>query len=58
MWNKRKCGCKPHRGLGTYGPMLIALGIGLILAYIIPYYILIILLGIGLVVAGVVFLRK
>ncbi len=58
MWNKRKCGCRPRRGFCTYGPILIALGIGLMLAYIIPYYLLIILLGIGLIAGGVILLRK
>lgn len=58
MWNKRKCGRPPQHGLGSCGSVLIALGVGLILAYIIPYYILIIMLGTGLVLGGIFSFRK
>lgn len=51
MWKKRCCGCKrPRRPIGH---ILVALGVGLFLAYIIPYYLLIALLGIALIVAGI-----
>ena len=40
------------------GPFLIAIGAGILLAYIIPYYILIMLLGIAFVVAGVCVINK
>lgn len=58
MLGRRKNGCGRCRRFGGYGPVLIALGIGLILAYLIPYYILIVILGAGLVTAGVVFSGK
>lgn len=50
MW-RQKCKCrKPMRPVGH---VLIALGIGLLLAYIIPYYLLIALLGIALICLGI-----
>ncbi|MEG1442293.1 MAG: hypothetical protein RSB38_07390 [Oscillospiraceae bacterium] len=50
MWcKKRKCK-KPMRPIGH---ILVALGVGLFLAYIIPYYLLIALLGIALIGVGI-----
>ncbi|MBS6832988.1 MAG: hypothetical protein SPH44_08700 [Eubacteriales bacterium] len=43
---RNRCGC-------SVGRLLIAIGAGLMLAYIIPYYLLIIILGIGLIAAGI-----
>lgn len=56
---KRKCSKnKPRCGAALIGPMLIALGIGVFLAYIIPNYILIALFGIALIAAGIKFVCK
>lgn len=57
MFFKQKCGCKKRRNF-PYGPVLISLGAGLMLAYIIPYYILVTILGVGLIIAGIFFLQK
>ncbi len=57
MWIKRNCGCKSGCRI-SIGPILITLGAGILLAYIIPYYILITLLGVALVVAGICCIRK
>ncbi len=57
MWFRRRCGCKKG-GMGIIGPILIAVGAGLILAYILPYYFLITILGIGLVAAGIHFIKQ
>ncbi len=54
--NNKKC-CKP-RPYKTIAQICIALGIGVILAYIIPYYLLISMLGIGLIVCGLMFYLK
>ena len=51
----RKC-CK--RTNKIFDVILISIGTGLFLAYIIPYYMLITLLGLSLVVAGVCHLLK
>ena len=56
MFFRKKC-CRRPNGFPT-GHILIAAGVGLMLAYIIPYYITVIIIGIGLVVAGICFLRK
>lgn len=53
MW--RRC-CKGSRF--PTGPVLIALGIGIMIAYIIPYYVLIFLLAAAFVVAGWRIIRK
>ena len=52
MWRRRNCGCRPKctRQLGS---VLIALGLGIFLAHIIPYYILITLLGVSLIGLGI-----
>ena len=55
MWRKRCCG---GRSKFPIGAILVALGVGILLAYIIPYYILITLLGIALIAAGIWFIRK
>ncbi|MEE1046587.1 MAG: hypothetical protein U0M60_04090 [Clostridia bacterium] len=55
MWRRKCCGGKNRFPTGL---MLIALGIGILLAYIIPYYVLIAMLGIGLIAAGIWFIRK
>ena len=52
MWKRRPCGCKP-RGGRQLGSILIALGLGIFLANIIPYYLLIAMLGIALIVLGI-----
>lgn len=53
--NKKRCKPRPYKAIAQ---ICIALGIGVILAYIIPYYLLITLLGIGFIVCGVVFYLK
>ncbi len=54
----RKC-CGGRRSCRfPIGPLLISIGSGILLAYIIPYYILIIMLGIALVIAGIWFVGK
>ncbi len=62
--NKRRCVidmmCKkkcrgPNKSVGFF---FIAIGLGLFLAYILPYYLLICLLGLGLICAGVSFIMK
>lgn len=55
MWNRKCCG---KRGKFPIGPLLIALGVGILLAYIIPYYILVTLLGLALIITGIWFIRK
>ena len=59
MFNRR---CAKKRCLGgtgkTFGIILISVGTGLFLAYIIPYYMLITLLGLSLIVAGICNLLK
>ena len=56
MW-RRRCGCGGKGGF-PLGPLLIALGVGILLSYIIPYYILITLLAIALISAGICVIRK
>ncbi len=56
FWKWKKCGCK--KSFFTYGPVLIALGSGMVLAYIMPYYLLIIIMGIALVICGISCLKK
>ncbi len=51
MWRKRGCGCR--RGCKQIGSILIALGLGIFLAHIIPYYLLITMLGIALIALGI-----
>ena len=53
--NRRKCCRGPNK---TFGIILISVGTGLFLAYIIPYYLLITMLGLALVFAGVCSLIK
>ncbi len=56
MFKKRKCCCNSSfKGAGLF---LIAIGVGLFLAYAIPRYLLITLLGLVLISAGVCFLVK
>lgn len=55
MFKKRKCCCRRSNGPGYF---LIALGIGLFLAYVIPRYLLITLLGMGLIATGVCYVIK
>lgn len=57
---KRRC-CKNGQRRSTpplLGPILIALGIGVFIAYIIPNYLLIALFGIALVIVGIRFICK
>lgn len=49
---RRNCGCNKKCGC-SFGALLIAAGSGILIAYIIPYYLLIILLGIAFVAAGI-----
>ncbi len=49
---RRNCGCNKKCGC-SLGSLLIAAGAGILIAYIIPYYLLIILLGIAFVTAGI-----
>jgi len=56
MFKKRRC-CCPRRFNGT-GLFLIAIGVGLFLAYAIPRYLLITMLGLCLIGAGTCFLVK
>lgn len=57
MWGRKRCCCKKSSGI-PLGPVLIALGAGILLAYIIPYYVLIAMLGLALVGVGIWFIRK
>lgn len=52
MWKRRPCGCRPKGGR-QLGAILIALGLGIFLANIIPYYLLIALLGVALIALGI-----
>ncbi len=56
MFKKRRCCC--HSNLNAVGLFLIAIGVGLFLAYAIPRYLLITLLGLCLIGAGVCFMVK
>lgn len=51
VW-KNKCCRGGGKGGFSAGAMLIALGVGVLMAYIIPYYILVTMLGIALIIAG------
>ena len=52
MWRRRNCGCRPKCGR-QIGASLISLGLGIFLAHIIPYYLLITLLGVALIALGI-----
>jgi len=56
MW-RRRCGCR-RNGRAPMGPLLIAIGVGVLLAYIMPYYMLIIMFGVALVAMGIWFVCK
>lgn len=59
MFRKRCCNKKAGRSTPPLlGPILIALGIGVFIAYIIPNYLLIALFGIALVIVGIKFICK
>jgi len=51
MW-RRRCGCHGRNPL-PLGAILISLGLGIFLAHIIPYYLLITLFGIALICMGI-----
>ncbi len=51
MW-RRRCGCHGRNPL-PLGTILISLGLGIFLAHIIPYYLLITMLGIALIWMGI-----
>lgn len=51
MWRRRGCGCR--KGCKQIGSVLISLGLGIFLAHIIPYYLLITMLGIALIALGI-----
>ncbi len=55
MFKKQRCCRNRPSGLGLF---LIAIGVGLFLAYAIPRYLLITLLGLGLIGAGVCCISK
>ncbi|MEI3158827.1 hypothetical protein [Monoglobus pectinilyticus] len=57
MFRKRPC-CKKKNSISILGPVLVALGVGVFLAQIIPTYLLIALFGIALICAGVKFICK
>lgn len=54
--NNRCGGCRPR--CRQVGIILIAVGIGIFLAYIIPYYLLITMLGCALIGLGIRYLCK
>lgn len=58
MLGRKRCRRKTKSGATLIGPMLVALGIGIFLANIIPAYVLIILLGVALIGAGIWFITK
>ncbi|MCI5892400.1 MAG: hypothetical protein MRZ66_03225 [Clostridiales bacterium] len=58
MFRKRCFKKRPKGGAALIGPMLVALGVGVFLAYIIPNYILIALFGIALIIIGIKFICK
>ena len=53
----KNCRCKRRNGF-PMGAILIALGIGIFIANIIPYYLLIAMLGIALIVFGICYIIK
>lgn len=52
MWRNRRCCCRPQRCKGI-GVILISVGAGILLGYIIPYYLLIFLFGCVLIFLGI-----
>ncbi len=58
MFKNNRFKKKPRCSASLVGPMFIALGIGVFLAYIIPNYILIALFGIALIAIGIKFICK
>ncbi len=50
MWKNRRCGCGRWRSIGI---ILISVGVGILLAYTIPYYLLICLFGVALIFLGI-----
>lgn len=50
---KRKKPCKPPKNRNLIGMILIGIGIGLFLAFILPYQLLITILGIALIYYGI-----
>lgn len=58
MLRRKHCRKKSKCGASLIGPMLVALGIGIFLANIIPTYVLIVMLGIALIAAGIWFITK
>lgn len=57
MLKKRCRKNKPCYGV-SMGPILISVGIGVFIAYIIPNYVLITMLGLSLIVVGIKFVIK
>lgn len=57
MGRWKNCRCRKHNGF-PIGAILIALGIGIFIANIIPYYLLIAMLGIALIVFGICYIIK
>lgn len=51
MRRRHGCGCK--KDCKQIGSVLVSLGIGIFLAHIIPYYLLIAMLGIALIALGI-----
>ena len=51
MWKRRGCGCR--KGCRQIGTILISLGLGIFLAHMIPYFLLITILGIALIALGI-----
>lgn len=58
MFKKKRVKKKARGGAALVGPMLVALGVGVFLAYIIPNYVLIALFGVALIVIGIKFICK
>ncbi len=55
MLRKKRCCQTRHCGVGFF---MIAIGVGLFMAYVIPRYLLITLLGLGFIVTGICMLVK
>lgn len=58
MFRKKRVKKRARCGASLVGPMLVALGVGVFLAYIIPNYVLIALFGVALIAIGIKFICK
>lgn len=57
MSRRKNCRCRKGGGF-PIGAILIALGLGIFIANIIPYYLLIAMLGIALIIFGICYIIK